>query len=189
MIIVVAAIAAVLSVPLTGRSLAPLAGLSLRRSWLIALALCTQVIITVVAGIPNWLGESLHVVTFGLAAGFVWANRRLPGMVLIAVGGGLNLLAIAANGGSMPASASAWRRAGLATDVDQFENSHVIRHARLPWLGDLFAVPKGWPLANVFSVGDVVIVIAIACFLHVWCRRSSAPAGDPATAPPLVTAG
>jgi hypothetical protein len=47
-----------------------------------------------------------------------------------------------------------------------------VHGARLPWLGDVFAIPKGWPLANVFSIGDVAMVIAIAYFAHAWCRRA-----------------
>ena len=72
----------------------------------------------------------------------------------------------------------------------QFENSNVVHGARLQWLGDVFAIPKGWPLANVFSVGDVVVVVAITYFAHAWCRRSSTDAGDQAaTSPELAAAG
>jgi len=42
----------------------------------------------------------------------------------------------------------------------------------------VFAIPKGLPFANVFSVGDVIVVIAIAYFVHVWCRRPVEPATD-----------
>jgi hypothetical protein len=35
-------------------------------------------------------------------------------------------------------------------------------------------VPDGWPFANVFSVGDVLIVVGIGWLAHVWCRREPA---------------
>jgi hypothetical protein len=38
----------------------------------------------------------------------------------------------------------------------------------LPWLGDVFAVPHGVPFANVFSVGDVLVVAGAA-----WLVRSA----------------
>lgn len=188
MIIVVACIVAVLTVPLTGRSLAPLASLSLRRTWLVWLSVALQLPITLVT-VPNWLGQPLHLITFVLAAAFIFSNWRLPGVPLMALGAGLNLAAIAANRGTMPASSWAWRTAGFPTLVGDFENSNVVPNARLSWLGDVFAIPKGWPLANVFSVGDVIVVIAVAYFAHAWCRRAvTGSDGEIVPVPALATA-
>jgi hypothetical protein len=184
MIILVASIIAVFTVPLSGRSLAPLADLSLRRVWLVWLSVGLQLPITVLT-VPNWLGQPLHLLTFALAAAFIVGNWRLPGVPLLAVGAGMNLLAIAANGGTMPASEWAWHTAGFPTLVGDFENSNVMHNARLPWLGDVFAIPHGWPFANVFSVGDVIVVLAITYFAHVWCRRNSEP-GPEVSEPILV---
>ena len=186
MIIVVASIAAILTVPLTGRSLAPLARLDLRRVWMVWLSIMLQLLITLVPRFPNWLGQPLHLFTFALSAGFLWSNRHLPGAFLVAIGAGLNLLAIAANSGTMPASAWAWKTAGFPVLVDQFENSNVVHNARLPWLGDVFAVPRGWPFANVFSCGDVVIVVAVAYLAHAWCRRTPTSEVDEQVVPSLV---
>jgi hypothetical protein len=182
MIIVVASIAAILTVPLTGRSLAPLAKLQLRRVWLVWLSIGLQLLITLLPGFPIWLGQPVHVFTFALSAGFLWSNRRLPGVYLVALGAASNLAAIAANNGTMPASEWAWNTAGYPVLTDHFANSNVTHGARLWWLGDVFAIPKGWPFANVFSVGDVVIVVAVAYLAHTLCRRSVGE--DVATAAP-----
>src|SRR5207344_1130609 len=109
MIIVVASILAILTVPLTGRSLAPLARLSLRRVWLVWLSIGLQLVITLIPGFPNWLGQPLHLFTFGLSAAFLWSNRHIPGAMLVGLGAAMNLAAIAANNGTMPASPWAWR--------------------------------------------------------------------------------
>ena len=186
MIIVVASILAILTVPLTGRSLAPLARLPLRRVWLVWLSIGLQLVITLMPGFPNWLGQPLHLSTFVLSAAFIWSNRHLPGVLFVALGGGLNLAAIAANHGTMPASAWAWHTAGFPTLVGDFENSNVVHGARLAWLGDVFAVPASWPLSNVFSIGDVIIVIAVAYFAHAWCRRAPAAGTDGSLAQPLL---
>ena len=146
MIIVVASIAAILTVPLTGRSLSPLARLDLRRVWMVWLSISLQLLITLVPRVPNWLGQPLHLFTFALSAGFLWSNRHLPGAFLVAVGAASNLAAIAANNGTMPASAWAWKTAGFPVLVDQFENSNIVHDARLPWLGDVFAIPARLPL-------------------------------------------
>ena len=59
---------------------------------------------------------------------------------------------------------------------------------RLPWLGDVFAIPRGWPLANVFSIGDVVIVVAVGYFAHMVCRRAPVRPAQ-VVGEPLVAAG
>ena len=138
--------------------------------------------------IPNWLGQPLHLVTFAFAAAFIFSNRSLPGVPLIAVGAGLNLAAFAANHGTMPASAWAWRTSGFPTMNGEFENSNVVSHARLQWLGDIFAIPKDWPLSNVFSVGDMIVVLAFAYFVHTWCRRPVEVDAQTREAPAFATA-
>jgi hypothetical protein len=69
----------------------------------------------------------------------------------------LNLAAILANGGHMPALPRALRAAGLHYTVSM--NSRAMSHPALPWLVDRWAAPRWVPLANVFSAGDVVIAV------------------------------
>ena len=105
-----------------------------------------------------------------LVAGlFLVANRELPGIPLVVLGAAANLLAIAANGGVMPASPSALATAGLPPEQPGFANSAALAHPRLAFLGDVFAIPAGWPLANVFSVGDVLIAAGAAVAIHGLC--------------------
>src|SRR5206468_329874 len=83
---------------------------------------------------------------------------------LLCLGGALNLVAITANRGAMPASPTAEAAAGL-TGTDP-ANSAVLAHPHLAFLGDVFAIPASWPLHNVFSVGDVVLVVGTALLIH-----------------------
>jgi hypothetical protein len=69
----------------------------------------------------------------------------------------LNLAAILANRGTMPVRLAAMHDAGR-TDAVQ-ANSTALRDPSLPWLVDRWAAPDWIPLANVFSVGDVVIAV------------------------------
>jgi hypothetical protein len=72
----------------------------------------------------------------------------------------------------MPASMSALERAGHAPIPEEvFKNSSALSDPRLLFLGDIFAVPAGWPLANVFSIGDVMIVVGGTYLAHRWCAR------------------
>jgi hypothetical protein len=96
-------------------------------------------------------------------------------MPLIALGAACNLLAIAANGGVMPASPTALAAAGLPMDTPGFQNSTALADPRLGFLGDVFFIPASWPLSNVFSVGDVLIALGILWALHGICRSRLAP--------------
>ena len=175
MLLVVLAIACVLSVPLRGGSLRRLADIRLRAQWAALGALLVQVLVLgVFPGGAAWWHAVAHVATYALAAWFVWANRSIPGVVLLAAGGALNLIAIAANHGVMPTSAWAERAAGL-TPTGAFANSAVLDHPRLLWLGDVIPVPLPLGLHNVLSVGDLLIYAGALVLLHRTCVRRIAP--------------
>jgi hypothetical protein len=40
----------------------------------------------------------------------------------------------------------------------------------------VFAIPAGWPLANVFSIGDLLIVLGAAWGAHRICGSALVPA-------------
>jgi len=171
MIIVAAVAVAVISVPLFGGNLGALATLRVRHVWSAVTAIALQVVIISVLEkvIPHALGSALHLVSYGLAGWFVVANRHIRGLWVVALGGLLNVVAIAANDGVMPASDAAMRAAGIATGPNEFVNSGAVSHAKLAFLGDLFAWPKPLPLANVFSIGDVLLAVGIGIVLHRAC--------------------
>jgi|tagenome__1003787_1003787.scaffolds.fasta_scaffold20982835_3 hypothetical protein len=148
-------------VPLAGGRLSALVELQFRRPWLLWAALALQVVMFMPGG-PAW--PAAHLSSYALAGAFVWHNRRIPYLWLLCLGGALNLAAITANGGTMPASPTAEAEAGLiGTDP---ANSAVLAHPHLAFLGDVFAIPASWPLHNVFSVGDVVLVVGAGLLIH-----------------------
>jgi hypothetical protein len=116
--------------------------------------------------VPGSLAVAIHLASYALAGWFVIANLDVPGLWLIALGAVLNLAPIIVNNGVMPASPAATRLAGREPATDKFVNSRDMPDARLAFLGDVFAVPAGYPLANVFSVGDIVLVAGTALTLH-----------------------
>lgn len=120
--------------------------------------------------IPVWASTAVHYLTYALTIAFIALNRHLPGALAIAAGTAFNLVAIAANGGTMPANMEAWRKAGLREiPPGVFENSSALSNPRLAVLGDVFYVPAAWPLSNVFSIGDVLIVVGGTYLAHRWC--------------------
>src|SRR3954447_21105036 len=113
MLLLAGLLLAALSVPLAGGRLGALAELRFRSPWLLAAGLGLQIVIisVVPGGSPAW-HHVAHIASYGFAAAFVVANRRIPFLWLVGCGGLLNFVAIGANGGVMPASASALRTAG-----------------------------------------------------------------------------
>lgn len=155
------------TVPLTGGRLGALGDLRLRHRWALGVGLALQVIIlTIVPGPPDGTRVIMLLVSYLFGIGFLIANRRVPGFWLIGIGAAMNLAAIAANGGVMPASPDALATAGLLQHQAVFRNSMAVPGAHLLFLGDIFAIPETWPLSNVFSPGDVAMVLGAALAMH-----------------------
>jgi len=104
----------------------------------------------------------LYVVSMLLPLVGLSRNFHLPGVRLITLGLCLNLLAIVFNGGYMPASPQALELAGhTGFKPGTISNNSIVMgpDVRLFLLCDIFAVPKGFPLANVFSIGDLCLTL------------------------------
>jgi hypothetical protein len=167
MLVLACGLLAVVSPALVGGDLRRLGLVRFRLVWLPVLALVAQiVIIEVVPDAPAALLEGIHMGTYVAAAAFIAANWRVPGLLVVAVGGLLNGVTIALNNGTLPASIDALRAAGLPFSDGEFINSGVLADPVMPLLGDIFAWPAPLPLANVYSFGDVVIVLGVAYASH-----------------------
>jgi hypothetical protein len=184
------AIALVISLLFGGR-LANLGQVHLRLSYLFPLALLLQVLIFS----PAWQarlgaqwGAALYALSLLVLLPAVWVNRRVQGIALLGVGLMLNASVILANGGHMPASLEALRSAGILAPNATFEAIHVTNSSLISsdtplWpLGDIFAIPRPWPLANIFSVGDVLIGAGAAWFVWAHTHPGAVP---PDAAPPV----
>src|SRR4051794_9837584 len=91
------------TVPLAGGRVGALAELRFRAKGLLVGAIVAQILI--VSIFPDGsatLHNTVHIATYVVAAVFVVANRRIPWVWLVALGGALNFTAIAANGGGLP---------------------------------------------------------------------------------------
>jgi hypothetical protein len=149
---------------LLGGRLGRVAELRLRGLWLFFLAFGIQVVAFPFAFLPWTTGDdtakALWLVSYGCLLAAAALNRRLLGAQVVALGMALNLAAILANGGRMPATPAAMEAAGL--DFAVRHNSVAAADPHLPWLVDRFAAPAWVPLTNVFSVGDAVIALGAA---------------------------
>jgi Family of unknown function (DUF5317) len=101
-------------------------------------------------------GSALLVASLLVALIVVWANRRLPGMLLIGLGLLANLLVVGVNGG-MPVPTATLERAGISAtspDLRELGPKYVLGGpgTRLGVLGARLAIPPG---RTILSVGDV----------------------------------
>ncbi len=99
-------------------------------------------------------------------------NLETPGLGLVLLGAGSNLVAILANGGYMPADPAA--AASVGGIAPGYSNSSVVAEPVFEPLTDIFATPAWLPFANVFSIGDVLIGVGVAVTI-VRAMRASAP--------------
>jgi hypothetical protein len=126
--------------------------------------------------------EPLYLLSMAMATVWVAVNWRIPGMPLIGLGLLMNFVAIAANGGHMPVSPESARYAGKIGNFapgSAISNNSVLaapEQARLWILTDIIPLPKEFPLANVFSIGDVLLVIGIGLLCYRTIRRAPGPA-------------
>ncbi|HEY1594489.1 MAG TPA: DUF5317 domain-containing protein [Thermoleophilaceae bacterium] len=170
MLLVIAAALLIATVPLAGGDLKRLGELDIRASWTVLLSCVIQVGITsAIRGGSHEVHVVLHFVSYALVAWFLFANRHMFGIPLLAFGALLNVLAIATNDGTMPASSFALRVSGIDTSGG-FDNSGHVEHAHVAFLGDVIPVPGPWPIGNVLSIGDLLIYAGGFIVLHYACQ-------------------
>ena len=167
---------------LCGGTLRSLANIRLKHSYLVLVALAIQIVV-----FSSWWAQLpvqafwkplAYAISLFLLLLTIWLNRHLPGILVLGIGLLLNTVVILANGGHMPATLRALQGAGIASSQAEFEagrtaNSSVMGAATPLWfLGDIFYLPHPLPLANVFSIGDVFIVLGAIWFVAASTRPS-----------------
>ena len=120
----------------------------------------------------------LYVASNAIVLAAVFANVRLTGMWLVALGAGANLAAIVANGGYMPASAAAYAAQGRST-VEVYANTRLLTEPALAVLTDTIVLPAWLPFTNVASLGDVLIAAGVVVVLAAAMRRGRAIGPSP----------
>jgi hypothetical protein len=170
--ILYAVVAGLIVGALLGGSPANLGRLTIRW-WPLALAgLAVQLVLfsDIGARLVGDLGPAVYLASTLSVLAVVLRNLRLPGLALVAIGAISNLVAIMANGGSMPADPAAIASLGDRVPPS-YSNSVVVADPILRPLTDIFAMPAWLPLANVFSLGDVLIGVGIGAAVAAGMRR------------------
>jgi len=127
--------------------------------------------------VAGGLGPATYIASTAAVFIAVVRNLRIPGMAIVAAGALCNLVAITSNGGAMPADPGALALAGFS-GPGEHTNSVVLAEPVFRPLTDIYALPAWLPMANVFSVGDVLIGFGVAIAIVAAMRRRQDPAPD-----------
>lgn len=140
--------------------------------WLVILGFLPQVLSIYLPSIrqhfPDKLASFSLIFSQLLLLAFTIINRRLPGMYLLMLGLGCNLLVILLNGGLMPLSVETASRLWSDPEFAALEVGKRIHAGSkdillqgeqiiLPWLADRFVSPAFIPVRFAYSLGDVFI--------------------------------
>jgi hypothetical protein len=176
MILGLAYLLCLLSVPLFRGRLSALADVKLRMPGLAGAAIAIQVVIvSIIPSSLGGLGEPLHMASYLLLGAFAWLNRGITGLPIVALGGLSNFICITANGGVMPADPDALAAIGRTPTSGEFINSNALQHPKLSFLGDIIATPASWPVTNIYSVGDLLILTGAFVLVHAACGSKLVP--------------
>jgi DHA3 family macrolide efflux protein-like MFS transporter len=168
---------------LAGGRIANLLSIQLRFGALIVLGLVlrflTLWLIDQDVDIVDQVRVALFALAFGSLVVALWLNRSQPGLLLAMLGVGANGLVIVLNGGYMPVYLPALEVAGLTVaDLSPTFHTELPTELGLDFLlaggplGDI--LPFGVPvLANVVSLGDVLLAAGVAWFLFSAIVRGS----------------
>ena len=155
----------------SGGSITRLGELKLAWTPVIVLGMAAQVLLlsTPVGDALGPAAPAAYVASNLAVLAAVWRNIAIPGLPLVLLGGASNLIAIVANGGFMPVSADALVAIGRAPR-EGYTNNRLADGVVFAPLTDLFAMPAWVPMANIFSIGDVLIgvgaAIAVVAAMH-----------------------
>jgi hypothetical protein len=122
--------------------------------------------------VASMVGVCAVLVRSALASG-----RARQAWLLAAVGVALNVVVVTANGGYMPQSLAA-RQIITAAPIATDRLSSVVpltEDSRLPWLADIIPQPSWTPMANVLSIGDLLLAAGIGWGTFLWAGRRRRP--------------
>lgn len=174
-LVAVVVVIAVIVAGLTGGRLSAFTHQELLAPGYVFLAVIAQVVGAMLSDHVSgqWVYPTGLAVSAACALIFCFANRRVAGVPLVALGLVLNAIVVARNG-AMPVSISAASRAGVSTLTVATGNDprHTIAGRGSIWrsLGDVVPVPL--PVApEVVSPGDVLVAAGLAEFIVMTSRR------------------
>jgi hypothetical protein len=132
--------------------------------------------------LPDWLAASSLSASLIIFLAFVWFNRRLPGMPVLIIGLGLNLIVILANRGWMPIDPqtaghligeNAIQSFSAGSRFGQKDILLLPQDMHFEILSDRFLLPDWFPYKVAFSLGDILIALGVFWLLAKPASRTT----------------
>ncbi len=118
-------------------------------------------------------GSLLYVGSFAILLFALVLNHRIFEFRIAALGVLLNFLVVGLNGGKMPVREELLGRAMLSSyaveSIRSGENPQftlLAEETRLKPLADVFVLPRPYPRPSVFSIGDLVLTLAVVVLVQ-----------------------
>jgi hypothetical protein len=153
--------------------------------WLVLVAFLPQLVVAYLpvsrSLLPDWLAASSLSASLILFLAFVLLNRRLPGMPILIIGLGLNLIVILANRGWMPISphtasqlmgGNAVQSFSLGSRFGEKDILLLPQDMHFGILTDRFLLPDWSPYKVAFSLGDTLVALGIFWLLAKPTRQT-----------------
>lgn len=169
MIYIVAILLGIISGILAKGKVSNLVKLEFHRAWLILSAAAILIILQIIESRFDFKTKTIiifqGVVFILLFIGF-WFNRKYIGIWAIWLGALCNMLVMSLNGGKMPVSIEAVKRAKLPIDLVVSETRHkmvdISGSTRLPFLADIIVPPGFLGLGmKIVSIGDMIVAVGL----------------------------
>lgn len=146
-----------------GGRLSALSQISLRYGSLVAMALAIQVTLficdfTPYSSLPE--GTVANIISYMLVIAFLFLNRQVKLIEVVAGGLTLNFLAIVSNGGYMPGPTAAFASTASAA------SSMELARSSLWYLGDIILLPLTYSVRYAISVGDILIALGMLVIIR-----------------------
>ena len=110
----------------------------------------------------------LHILSYCMLVLWILGNYRLIPIAVLGAGALCNVIVLLFNGGFMPASVDALQTAGLSTLAETLTREGAYSNlicmspsTYLNFLGDILYLPKWIPFSVAFSIGDLLIWLAL----------------------------
>lgn len=126
-------------------------------------------------GRMSWMSHNGHVigfVTMILVFFIVVLNINKRGFWLVAIGAALNLMAMAFHGLKMPVLLSGLKKAGHLELLESITNNAVLNYMGIEslarwsdYLGKVIVLPNFYPLAQVITIGDLLMSVGLFLFI------------------------
>ncbi len=159
-----------------GGTLRRFGGISLKTMWIFVLAFILQILLVLLGVngtsiILNYI-RPIYIVSYLLLFIGIVLNIKYRELIVILIGGLLNLFVFISNSGKIPVTVEGLRLAGLDNIANFVQAGKMSLYIPLSegvkygFLGQIITIGQPYPYPQVLSIGDVIIALGLFVFIQ-----------------------